>query len=190
MINDSFFSMYPKLESDRLILRALTLTDAKDIYDIRTNDEVMTYMDSARHESILDSEKFIQHGLDTYAKQQGFFWAILDKSTNQVIGDFSFWRIDHKNHRAEIGYTLKPKYWGQGVMSETMKMLLDFGFNQLNLHSFEANINPQNNGSRQLLLKAGFVKEAYFRENYYFNGEYLDSEIYSLIKSDQSKNKH
>lgn len=189
MINDSFFKTYPKLESERLILRALKVSDAKDIFEIRTNDDVMTYMDSPAHKSILDSEEFIKHGLDTYAKQQGLFWAIIDKSSNQVIGDFSFWRIDHKNHRGEIGYSLKPKFWGKGLMSETMDVLLDFGFNQLNLHSFEANINPKNQASRQLLVKAGFVKEAYFKENYFFEGQYLDSEIYSLIKSEHLKKK-
>lgn len=189
MLNDLYFKTYPSLESDRLVLRAIEISDAKDINEIRSNDEVMTFMDSSAHQSIGDSEKFIQQGIDTYKKGQGFFWAIIDKSTGIMIGDFSFWKIDLKNHRAEIGYTLKPKYWGIGVMSETMKMLLDFGFNQLNLHSFEANINPKNNGSRQLLLKSGFVKEAYFKENYYFNGQYLDSEIYSLIKSEHLTNK-
>jgi len=45
----------------------------------------------------------------------------------------------------------------------------------------EANINPANENSRRLLLSLGFVKEAYFKENYFYNGEYLDSEIYSLL---------
>lgn len=62
-----------------------------------------------------------------------------------------------------------------------MKSVLDYGFKQLNLHSVEANINKMNNASRNLLEKFGFVKEAHFKENFYFNGTYLDSVIYSLI---------
>tara|TARA_B100000809_G_scaffold266334_1_gene328568 strand:- start:1600 stop:2157 length:558 start_codon:yes stop_codon:yes gene_type:complete len=184
MINESFFNTYPKLESERLIYRALLKSDAKDILSIRSNDEVMNYMDSDKHESIEKSEKFIEHGIDTYAKKLGFFWAIIEKSTGELIGDFSFWKIDHKNNRAEIGYSLKSQFWGKGYMNETINQLVKFGFEDLNLHSFEANINPENNSSRKLLLKAGFNKEAYFKENYYFDGKYLDSEIYSLVKSE------
>jgi [ribosomal protein S5]-alanine N-acetyltransferase len=69
-------------------------------------------------------------------------------------------------------------------MTEAMRTIFKFGFDELNLHSLEANINPLNNNSRAVLKKMGFQKEAYFRENYYYNGDYLDSEIYSLLNSD------
>ena len=74
-------------------------------------------------------------------------------------------------------------------MSETMSTIVEFGFNELNLHSIEANINPSNNPSRKLLLNSGFKKEAYFRENYFHDGKYLDSEIYSLLAKDLDSNK-
>jgi len=66
-------------------------------------------------------------------------------------------------------------------MNEAIDMAIDYGFKELKFHSIEANINPNNIASRNLLLKKGFVKEAYFKENYYFNGKFLDSEIYSLL---------
>lgn len=69
------------------------------------------------------------------------------------------------------------------VINEALPEVIGFGFNQLNLHSICANINPGNNASRQLLIKHGFVKEAYFKEDYYFNGRFLDSEIYGILKS-------
>ena len=66
-------------------------------------------------------------------------------------------------------------------MSEAMKAVLQFGFNDMNLHSVEANINPLNKKSKKILELNGFVKEAYFTENYYSNGKFLDSEIYCLV---------
>jgi ribosomal-protein-alanine N-acetyltransferase len=69
-------------------------------------------------------------------------------------------------------------------MSETLKILIDFGFNDLRIHSIEANVNPKNEKSVQLLEKLNFKKEAYFRENYFFNGKFVDSIIYSLLESD------
>ena len=67
-------------------------------------------------------------------------------------------------------------------MSEVLDTIIDYGFTKIGLHSIEANVNPENQASIRLLEKHGFAREAYFRENYYFNGNFLDSAIYSLIK--------
>ncbi|MFO8145977.1 MAG: GNAT family N-acetyltransferase [Bacteroidota bacterium] len=184
MINEIYFKDFQRLESDRLLLRNLELSDAPEIQLIRSDEKVMIYMDSKRQLTIQHSENFISDNLKMYEEKTGIFWAIIEKSTNTFIGDFAFFKIDHKNSRAEIGYALKPEFWGMGFMKETMLNIFNFGFNDLNLHSLEANINPNNNKSRAILKKMGFQKEAYFRENYYYNGDYLDSEIYSLLKSE------
>ena len=66
-------------------------------------------------------------------------------------------------------------------MDEAMKGVLQYGFETMKLHSVEANVNPGNNASTKVLEKNGFVKEAYFKENYYYNGKFIDSAIYSLL---------
>ena len=184
MINERYFKDFQLLESNRLHLRKLELDDAREVQLIRSDEKVMIYMDSERQVTIQHSENFISNNLKMYEEKTGIFWAIIEKSTNKFLGDFAFFKIDHKNSRAEIGYTLKPEFWGKGFMKEAMQPIFNFGFNDLNLHSLEANINPENYKSRTILTKMGFQKEAYFRENYYYNGDYLDSEIYSLLKSE------
>ncbi len=184
MINDIYFQDFPQLESERLIFRKFIISDASDIQSIRTDKDVMKYMDSNPHTTLQDSKNFISKNIETYKKGNGLFWAIIEKSTNTFIGDFSYWRILRENHRAEIGYTLKPQFWGKGFMKETIIELIKFGFNNLNLHSIEANVNPENESSKKLLHRLGFRKEGYFKENYYFDGKYLDSEIFSLLEVD------
>ena len=98
-----------------------------------------------------------------------------------MIGMAGLWRIMKEHHRAEIGYTLLPELWNKGLMSEVLKKIIHFGFYEINLHSIEANINPENLASKKVLEKAGFKQEAYFRQNYFYNGQFLDSAIYSLI---------
>jgi ribosomal-protein-alanine N-acetyltransferase len=66
-------------------------------------------------------------------------------------------------------------------MTEAMDIVLDYGFNIMQLHSIEANVDPGNIASIKLLEKNGFVKEAHFKENLFFNGKFLDTVIYSLI---------
>ncbi len=88
------------------------------------------------------------------------------------------------NVRAEIGYAMKPEYWGKGYIQEALIKVIYFGFNEFCLHSIEANVNPDNASSIKLLEKCGFKKEAYFKEDYFYNGKFLDSVIYSLLETD------
>lgn len=182
MINEKYFETFPQLETERLILRKQVLADAKDLQAIRSDERVMNFMDSERHTTLQHSEEFISENMKVYKDKKGIFWTLTDRSTNEFIGDFIFRKIDSKNSRAEIGYTLKPEFWGKGLMMEAMIEILRFGFTRLQLHSFEANINPENTSSKGLLLKMGFIKEAYFKENFYYDGKFLDSEIYSLLQ--------
>lgn len=187
MINDKYFEVFPVLSTERLVLREFKLSDAQDIYEIRSNPQVMRFMDSYPHKNLAESQKFIATGLEDYKNKLGIFWCICQRSDGQVVGDISFWKISRSNSRAEIGYSLKEKYWGKGYMSEVMSVLFDFAFDAFNVHSIEANINPVNEASRKVLLKQGFKKEAYFREHFFFDGRYIDSEIYSLLKQDRFK---
>ena len=183
-IDKSIFKSFPEFESERLLFRKILLNNAKDILLIRSNDDVMRFMDVVRFESISDAEKIIRSVEESYKKQDGINWAIIEKHSNSFIGYFGFFRIIPEHCRAEIGYALKREYWGKGYMYETINRMVKFGFENMKLHSIEANVNPENENSKKVLEKVGFKKEAYFRENYLFNNKFLDSIIYSLLEKD------
>ena len=179
------FDSFPVLATERLILREQTINDAATLFLMRNNDEIMQYIDREKPKSVQDSEKAIALMADGYAQDKNLVWAIaLKEKPNLMIGSIGYYRTDFANYRAEIGYMLIPAYWRQGIIAEALKQTIAFGFEEMKLHSISANINPGNNPSRQILLKHNFVKEAYFREDYYFNGKFLDSEIYSLLQKD------
>jgi ribosomal-protein-alanine N-acetyltransferase len=135
MINKASFTNFPNLESKRLVFRQFdSQIDAPLIYELRTNDNVMIYLDSHPHKSIEESQLFIEKNLNCYANNKCLSWVIVDKNTNQSIGDFSFFNINETHSRAEIGYSLLPEYWNKGIMTETLTALIEFGFNTLNLH--------------------------------------------------------
>lgn len=104
------------------------------------------------------------------------------KKEDTLVGTIGYHIIEKEHYRAEIGYMLHPKLWSKGLMSEAISVVLDFGFNQMGLHSIEARINPANKQSAKILTKHSFIKEGYFKENYFYNGTFWDSEIYSLLK--------
>lgn len=183
-VNFDVFSVFPKIESNRLILRELQEYDAPELYKIRSNSKVMEFMDTYTIQSIKETQKLILDIQESFKNKKGINWGIMNKSSSKLIGYFGYWRLIPEHCRAEIGYALLPNYWNNGIMKETMQKLFHFGFNNLNLHSIEANVNPKNISSIKLLEKFGFRKEAHFRENFLFNNNYLDSFIYSMLESD------
>ena len=183
-IDDKVFDIFPSLESERLNYRDFLKEDAHELFLLKSDKVVMKHMDSFPFQSIRDAEKSIQKNQNLYHEKKGILWAIIEKSSNQMIGYFGYWRLIREHCRGEIGYALNPKVWGKGYMKETLDCLIPFGFNEMKLHSIEANLNPNNANSERLLQRFGFKKEAYFRENYLFNGKFNDSVIYSLLESD------
>jgi len=183
-INTSIFNQFPNLESKNLTYREFKEQDFNNIFKIRSNKDVMKYMDTEPHKTVKDSKKLITKIKKSFENKKGINWVIEEKLSNKFIGYFGFWRIVTEHCRAEIGYALNPDFWGKGHMTETLNKFIEFGFNQLKLHSIEANVNPKNKSSIRLLKKTGFKQEAYFRENYLFNGKFIDSVIYSLVEND------
>jgi ribosomal-protein-alanine N-acetyltransferase len=121
----------------------------------------------------------INNSIDT---NEGIVWGIsLRENASALIGYTSFWQIIKPHYRAEIGYTLDPRYWKKGIMYEANTAIINYAFNSIKLHSIQANINSDNKASEALLQKLGFVKEAHFKEDYYFEGRFFDSVVYSLL---------
>lgn len=178
------FPSIPTLQTERLLLRAHTNADANTLFEMRTNEEVMRYINRERPKTIQDITAFVRTLHEGFLKGENLAWVIaLKENPAQMIGSIGYWRTNLANYRAEIGYMLHPAYWRKGIVSEALKASINFGFNEMKLHTIQANINPANDASRQILLKHGFVKEAYFKEDYYFQGRFLDSEIYGLVNS-------
>lgn len=172
------FEPFPALETVRLKLRKISLDDAEDMFLLRTNKEAMKYIHKPKLNSIDDAKELIIKMNDPDRIQ----WGIALKTENTFIGTIGYHRIIKEHYRAEIGYMLHPDYWNTGMMSEALTAVIDFGLNKMNLHSIEAIINPGNSVSRMILKKYNFIKEAYFKENFFFEGKFLDSEVYSLLK--------
>ena len=172
---------FPVLESQRLKLRALRMDDVPVLYEMRTNPLMNRYTDRSRLQTMEEAEEKMKTILEMVEKREGIAWAIELKESKVQIGDISFWRIIKEHYRAEIGYALLPDYWDKGYMREAARCAIDYGFSMLNFHSIEANVNPNNAASIKLLEKMNFVREAYYKENYYYNGKFLDSAVYSLI---------
>jgi len=177
------FSPFPEISTNRLHLRRITQLDRADIFALRSNIVAMKHIGKAIPVEMTEIDNLIQKMENGIETNTAIGWGVCLKGQNRAIGSVGFHRIQLDHHRAEIGYMLLPEYWRLGFMNELMPELINFGFNHMKVHSLEANVDPANEKSVRLLKKFGFRKEAYFHENYFFNGNYLDSEIYSLLQA-------
>lgn len=183
-INDIVFTVFPKLETERLLLTEFVKSDSVELFKMRSDEKVLKYLDRDPHKSVEESELMISVMIEAYNNKEGINWIIRKKDTLNVIGYIGYWRMRKEDARAEIGYAMKPEFWGNGFMYEAMTKVIEFGFKKFCLHSIEANVNPANISSIKLLEKFRFKREAYFHEDYFFNGKFFDSAIYCLLETD------
>jgi ribosomal-protein-alanine N-acetyltransferase len=180
---DLLFEPFPVLETERLVLRKITMTDAADIFLIRSNADTMKYIGRPLLHSISEAQNLIGTFQEGIRNQINIIWGISVKSDPRLVGTIGYRLIDKENLRAEVGYVLGPDVRGKGYASEALAAVIDFGFAVIGLHSIEARVNPDNVASSKMLLKHRFVKEAHFREDIFFNGSFRDSEVYSLRRN-------
>jgi [ribosomal protein S5]-alanine N-acetyltransferase len=175
------FHPFPIITTERLLLRQITGGDANEILFLRSSEKVMQYLDRDPLKTKEEAVQLIEKITSNLNSNDGITWGIALQTDPALIGTIGFWKTDKENHRAEIGYMLSPAHQRKGIVQEAMTAALEYAFNTMLLHSIEANVNKDNVASIKLLEKNNFVREAYFRENYYYNGQFLDSVIYSLL---------
>jgi len=176
------FTPFPFLETERLSLRPMNEGDGKEMFFLRSDEGVMKYIDRPRAQNIDDAIAFVKMISDNIAANNTIAWALTLKGDDTLIGNISLWRLEKEHYRGELGYVLHPNHHGKGIMSEALQAVVGYAFGPMGLHSIEANVNPENAASINILERNGFVREGYFKENFYSNGKFLDSAVYSLVK--------
>ena len=128
-----------------------------------------------------------EHGMETHRLSM-YFFLLINRENNLPIGECGFHTWNKSHNRAELFYSLRNDADKQkGFMTEALQAVLDFGFNQLNLHRITALVAAYNIPSVKLLLRYGFTKEGTMREDYIVDGKNEDSDCYSLLKWEWKK---
>jgi ribosomal-protein-alanine N-acetyltransferase len=177
------FTPFPELKTEQLHFRQLTFEDANEIFRLRSDERVNRFLTRNQYKTLEDAGAFINKINRGINNNEAIYWVITFKNDNKLIGTICLWNIQPENYRAEIGYELNPDFWGKGIMKEAIPKIIEYGFETMNLHSIEADLDPGNVQSVMLLEKNGFIKEGHFKESTFFNGKFSDRAVYSLINS-------
>ena len=155
------------IETNRLILRPLELSDAESLFELNKNPNVHKYLWQKPEEVIDESIKVIEYVQRQYASNNIGRYATILKETNEFIGwtgiKFVNDHIENGNTNFyDYGYRLDEKFWNKGFATEASVFWLDYGFNQMKIDKINAYTHAENGASNHILQKVGMN----FMENY------------------------
>ncbi|PFA70466.1 GNAT family N-acetyltransferase [Bacillus sp. AFS015802] len=175
---------YPVFETERLMLRQISMEDVDFLYELYTSEEVLRYFGM----SPIDSKDVAVSMVENYEKhlESGgpMRFAIVEKSTGKMIGTCGFHAISKSYKRCEIGYDLSPGHWGKGIMGEALSPLLSYLFTDKGMNRVGAVIVPYNKASSRVVEKLGFKQEGLLRDYILQGDRAYDAHMYSLLKKE------
>nr|WP_183072773.1 GNAT family protein [Oceanobacillus bengalensis] len=174
--------------NEHIVLKQLEKTDAKELFQ-RTDDsrdylrEWLPWVDGTT--TVKDSLAFIEHTLESFEAKRGITFGIFYKE--QLTGSISYNSIDWTNKIGFIGYWLSKDYQGLGLMTDAVRALIDYGFYDLGLNRIDIRAAYENNKSRALPERLGFIQEGRIRQTEWLYDHYVDHVIYGMLKNDWEK---
>ena len=175
------FKPFPVLSTDHLTLMQVSQQDVNEIFFLRSDKRVLQFLGKASAKSTEEAFLFIKKINELENNNDGITWGIKLKEEEKLIGTICYWNITKEHYRAELGYALHPDYHGKGIMQEALSEVIKYGFTTMKLHSVEAKVDPRNISSIKLLERNNFIREGFFKEDYFYDGNFLDTAVYSLI---------
>jgi ribosomal-protein-alanine N-acetyltransferase len=187
MSAEDAFTHFPRIETERLVLRQITQADAAARFATFSDPLVMEYYGEEPHKTIEESQELITALDRWYAQREGIRWGVTLRGADEVIGSCGFFLFDEGFHRAEMGYELRRAYWRQGIMREALTAIITYGFNTMGLQRIEALVNQDNEASAALLLALGFTHEGTLRQRFWLRDRFWDDLYFGLLRAEWRK---
>ena len=172
------------LPTPRLRLRPLGDADAPALFDILRDPDVTRYWSTPPWSGIEAARAMIERDRKAMAAGEYLRLGLERLDDGALIGNCTLFALNAQCRRAEVGYVLGSRQWGQGFMHEALHVLLGHGFAELDLNRVEADIDPRNEASARSLRRLGFAQEGYLRERWIVGGEVSDTALYGLLRQD------
>lgn len=185
---NDYFASIPRLETERLILRAFTREDLDAYLRFIGDPRVQRYLGGGV--PVFSGEPHSTNWLNNINERllrskTVFTWCVEDRVSGQVVG-----RVDLggfvKRSMADIAYYFAPECWGRGYATEAVAEATRFGFDALRLHRIQATVMPENTASLRVLEKAGYVREGLMRKAL-MGREFHDTVLLAAVREENLK---
>jgi len=161
------------IETERLIIRPISIDDAQDVFEWASDPVVNKYMPYPLHKNVCQAQEWIKslHG------RNEFVFCL--KNSGEVIGGGSM-SYKEEFQAYELGYNLKRKYWGFGYATEASKAMIQWAYENLGAHDFFARHANANYASGNVIKKCGFQFEEHGKLEKYDGSEIFEAAFYKL----------
>lgn len=174
---------YSTIKTERLLLRQFVDSDLDNVYKGLSDPEIIKYY-GVSYKTLEDTKNQMKFFADLESEGTGIWWAVcsLDNKTFYGAGGLNSLCKEHK--KAEIGFWLLKEFWGQGIMTEVMPIICNYGFDCLGLHRIEGIVESDNLNCKNAMKKLDFNHEGTMKDCEIKNGKFISLDIYAKIKND------
>jgi len=178
---------FPHIETERLVLRQISLEDTEAIVRHFSDGEMLKYMNFGPIGSIEEAQRVIRWGKTIFENGSGILWGIVERESGTFSGTLNYVKKeeeDGSSHRAEITYDLARAQWGKGYMVEAIKATLPYVFEEMNIVRVETTVHWENIRSARTLRSVGFTMEGFLRKYGCWRCGLIDVLMFSILKED------
>jgi ribosomal-protein-serine acetyltransferase len=180
--------MFSQKITDRHELRLIQIDDAEELFALTDANrsylrQWLPWLDFVTQ--VDDTRDFIARAIKQFAENEGLVTAICDGG--RIVGVVGFNRIEQQDRIGYIGYWLAEFDRGKGIMTESCRSLIDYGFTTLKLNRVVIACATENQRSRAIPLRLGFTHEGVVRDAEWLYKEFIEHDIYALAVEDWKK---
>jgi len=151
------------IKTERLLMRPLNMNDADALYKLDSDPLVMKYLGNRPVSNLDEVNVYLKSILKQYETYGIGRWAVIEKSTGEMIGwaGLKFMNEETNGHEDfyDVGYRFRPEFWGKGYATEATNAWIDYAKNHLNKHTLYASAHTENIASQNVLKKCGFLQK-------------------------------
>jgi len=173
---NDFFKMkdsFPILKTERTSLREIEEKDLANVFAGLSHPEVIRYY-GVSYSSLEATRK----QMSWFKEEKQRWWAICSLDNQIFYGAAGLNDLDNQAKKGEIGFWLLPEFWGRGIILEVVPKIVDYGFNQLNLHRIEAFVETENANSKKVMNKLDFRLEKTLWNSELKNGKPISLDVF------------
>ena len=177
-----------KIETDRLILRRFKMEDADIMYrNWASDDEVTKYLTWPTHKNVNETRAILAGWVEKYNDPNFYNWVIVLKEIGEPIGNLSVVKYDEKTASATVGWCMGKRWWGQRIMPEAARAVLQYLFEEIGFNRVAAQHDKENPKSGRVMQKIGMTREGTLRASGKNNQGIVDEVYYSILKEEYEK---
>ncbi|HEY6408292.1 MAG TPA: GNAT family protein [Ktedonobacteraceae bacterium] len=181
---EELFSVFPLIESERLLLRQHTREDAADCFACYADPEIFRYSPLSEEISLESATHTLNRLLQWHQERLLLCWAIVLKANQRFMGRIQLEDWSDENRRTAVGYRLGKQYWGNGYATEALRAVLAYLFEQTTVNRISASTWSENTASARVLEKAGMRFEGLARQRRFAKGAFRDVKFYAILRED------